>query len=179
MANVFSQNVKLMRYPHHTGFTHGMAFGEQVANIFLNPRPGGQLEARRYWNQGLQCQLDSLPVCCLTFSLCTSPNSPLSLCSPAFSVWSPVHRAELMTAQVSWGYTVQPDRITLSPNFNLQGLRFWLPSLGQPSYPWQPEVRMFNKTILGAFPLNWGTQLRGLLGAEQALPDEYTLCTCA
>lgn len=42
MASLFSQNVKLMRYPHHSGFTHGMVFGGQVANIFLNPKLGSQ-----------------------------------------------------------------------------------------------------------------------------------------
>lgn len=46
MANLFSQNVKLMRYPHHSGFTHGMAFGGQAANIFLNPKLGGQPEGQ-------------------------------------------------------------------------------------------------------------------------------------
>lgn len=118
-----------------------MAFGGQGADIFLNPRAGGQLGSKKILASGPAMSSRLSPyVAYHSFSLHICSASSFFLCSPAFSAWSPSCRAEFMTAQVSWGSSMaQPHHS--QPNFNLQfpnsqlsGLQFWFSSLGQLSY---------------------------------------------
>lgn len=119
----------------------GMAFGGQEADILLNSRAGGQLCIKKMQASGPATSSRLSPYAsCHSFPWHICSASSFFLCSPGSSAWSPPHREEFRTAQVSRGSSVasphhsQPSSNLQFPNSQLSGLQFWFSSLGQLSY---------------------------------------------
>lgn len=81
--------------------------------------------ARRSWNQDSESHSDSLPVSPTMSSLCTSTQSPLFLCWPAF--FDHQSRSHDYRGLLRINGTVQPRYS--QPQFKLPGLQLWLAQL--------------------------------------------------
>lgn len=105
--------------------------------------------ARRSWNQDLESHSDSLPVSSTMSSLCTSTQSPLFLCWPAF--FDHQSRSHDYRGLLRINGTVQPRYS--QPQFKLPGLQLWLAQLEL-----LLEVRgMFNQVVLGTISSELGS----------------------